>query len=99
MFLFYVSSASRNFGDVKAAAVERHHRELKMRACGFEGLAGLGRKISRLARKSRIALLPRFAGRSFLVGPATKSPAGAGLKIRGLTVAACQLGAALLLTD
>jgi len=96
MFLFYVSSASRNFGDVKAAAVERHHRELKMRACGFEGLAGLGRKISRLARKSRIARLPRFGGAVFFGGPGNKKPRWAGLKIRGLTVAACQLGAALL---
>jgi hypothetical protein len=70
MFLFYVSSASRNFGDVKAAAVERHHRELKMRACGFEGLAGLGRNISRLARKPRlVAGALSYQRRSFLTRP------------------------------
>jgi hypothetical protein len=35
MFLFYVLSASRNFGDVEAAAVKREFRGSRMPDCGF----------------------------------------------------------------
>jgi hypothetical protein len=41
-----------------------------MRACGFEGLAGLGRNISRLARKPRlVAGALSYQRRSFLTRP------------------------------